>query len=67
LELKPKRFGGKGKKNIVATTQHDLRFNSSDETLITTMGTQGTLSLHVNENYESHARTSYSNDPLVNE
>lgn len=49
------------------TTQQDLGSDSGDEELIIEVGMQGTLSLHDNENYESHASTSSSNEPLVNE
>ena len=52
---------------MVETTQKDLGSDSSDDTLITIVGTKGTLSVHVNENSESHASTSSSNEPLINE
>ena len=48
LEKTLKRYGGKGKKKTIATTQQDLGFDSGDEALITTTGTKGTHSLHVN-------------------
>ena len=66
-ELKPKRFRGKNKQKMVATAQQDLGSNSSDKTLITTVGTQGTLSLHANGNYELQEITSSLNEFLVNE
>ena len=37
-ELRPKKYGGKGKKNAVVTTQQDLRSESSDETRIRVVG-----------------------------
>jgi hypothetical protein len=45
-ELMPKRFGGKGKKNIVALVQQDLGSNSDDEAQITVVAVQGILSSH---------------------
>ena len=65
LERKPKRFGGKGKQKTIETAQQYLGSDSVDETLITIVGTQGTLYLHVN--YESHASISSTNEPLPNE
>jgi hypothetical protein len=46
LELRPKRFGGKGKRKTIATVQQDLGFDSGDETQITVVGVQGILSSH---------------------
>jgi hypothetical protein len=41
-ERRPKKFGNnKGKSKTVATVQHDLGFDSGDETKITAMGYQG--------------------------
>jgi len=67
LELKPKRFGGKGKQKIVETAQQDLGCYFGDKTLIIAMGTQGTISLHANENSKSHASTISLNEALVSE
>ena len=66
-KLKPKRFGWKNKQNTVEIAQQNLGSNSSDETLITAVGTQCTLSLHANENYELHESSSSSNESLINE
>jgi len=66
-KLKPKRFDGKDKQKTVATVQQDLGSDSSDDTLIIIVGIQGTISLHANENSESHASTSSSNESLVSE
>jgi hypothetical protein len=44
-ERRPKKFGNKGKSKTVATIQHDLGSDSSDETKITTMGYQGNGSI----------------------
>ena len=50
---------------MVATAQQDLGSNSGDEALITTVGTKGNHSLHVNS--KSHESTSSSDEPLPNE
>lgn len=65
LELRPNTFSGKGKQKAMATVQQNLGWHSSDQTLITTMGTRGTLS--VNNNSNSIASTSYLNEPTSNE
>ena len=39
--MKHKKFNNKGKQKIVATTQHDLGFDSGDETKITSMELKG--------------------------
>jgi hypothetical protein len=39
--MKPKKFNNKGKPKTDATTQHDLGYDSGDETKITAMGFQG--------------------------
>jgi hypothetical protein len=44
-ERRPKKFGNKGKSKTAATIQHDLGFDSGDETKITTMGYQGNGSI----------------------
>ena len=36
--MRPKKPNNKVKQKIAATTQHDLGFDSSDESKITTMG-----------------------------
>lgn len=64
LELRPKRFGGKGKQKTMETTQ-DLGSDSSDEPLITVVGVRGTLS--INDSFDSVASTSYLNEPVSNE
>lgn len=48
----------------MATTQ-DLGSDSSDETLITTVGAKGTLS--VNDSFGSVASTGYLNEPVSRE
>jgi hypothetical protein len=40
-KMRPKKFSHKGKPKTTTTTQHDLGFDSGDETKITTMGCQG--------------------------
>ena len=42
-ELKPKKFGGKEKKNVAAI-QQDLGLDSGDETIVTTIGIKGKYS-----------------------
>eukprot|EP00253_Pinus_taeda_P032964 PITA_32964 len=64
-EKRPKKYGGKGKQKTVATMQQDLGSDSGDEALITTVGTKGTLTPHVN--YESHEGTSSIDESLPNE
>jgi hypothetical protein len=44
-ERRPKKFGNKGKSKTAATRQHDLGFDSGDETKITAMGYQGNGSI----------------------
>jgi hypothetical protein len=44
-EKRPKNFGNKGKSKTATTIQHDLGFDSGDETKITTMGYQGNGSI----------------------
>jgi hypothetical protein len=53
--MRPKNFNNKGKPKTGATTQHDLGFDSGDETQITTMCFQGK---------ESIESTSYSSSSL---
>jgi hypothetical protein len=57
-EMRPKNFSHKGKPKTIATTQHDLGFDSSDETKVTTMGFEGK---------DSIASTSYSSSSSLNE
>jgi hypothetical protein len=57
-ERRPKIFGNKGKSKIDATIQHDLGFDSGDETKITAMGYQGKGSI---------ASTSSSSNSNLNE
>ena len=64
LELRTKGLGGKGKQKTMATMQ-DLRSDSSDETLITVIGTKGTLS--INDSSDLVASTSYLNEPVSHE
>lgn len=40
-EMRPKKLKNKGKQKKAATTQQDLRYDSGDETKITTMGMKG--------------------------
>lgn len=65
LELRPKRFSGKGKQKIVETAQQDLGSDSDDETLITAMRAKGTPS--VNNSFDSITSTSYLNESASNE
>ena len=51
--MRPKKFNNKGKQKTAATTQHDLGYDSRDETKITTMGLKGK---------DSIASTSYSSN-----
>ena len=55
----------KRKQKTVATVQQDLGSNSGDEALITTAGTKGTLTPHVNS--KSHEGTSSTNESLPND
>jgi hypothetical protein len=57
-EKRPKNFSHKGKPKTIATTQHDLGFDSGDETNITTMGFHGKGSI---------ASTSSSSSSSLNE
>eukprot|EP00253_Pinus_taeda_P004927 PITA_04927 len=57
LELKPKKFGGKEKKNVAAI-QKDLGLDSGDETIVTTIGIKGK---------DSKASTSNSAQSVDNE
>jgi len=66
-ELKPKRFGGKNKKNMVVAVHKDLGSDCRHETNIKIVGIQGTLSLHVKENFEFHASTTSLDESLLNE
>ena len=54
-EMRPKNFNNKTKPKTIATTQHDLGYDSRDETQITAMGFQGK---------DSIANTSYSSSIL---
>lgn len=65
LEKCPKKYGGKGKQKTVVMMQHDLGSDLGDEALITTTGTKGTLTPHVNS--ESHEGTSSLNESLPND
>jgi hypothetical protein len=57
-ERRPKKFSHKGKPKTTAITQHDLGFDSGDETNITAMGFQGK---------DSIASTSSSSSSSLNE
>jgi hypothetical protein len=57
-EKRPKRFNNKGKTKTTATVQHDLSYDSGDETKITAMGFQGK---------DSIASTSSSSSNSLNE
>ena len=59
LEQRPKHYGGKKKKNTVATAQRDLGSDSGDETRITAMGMQGNKSPHTGS---SSSHVSKEND-----
>jgi hypothetical protein len=57
-EMRHKKFIHKGKPKTTATTQHDLGYDSGDETKITAMGFQGK---------DSIASTSYSSSSSLNQ
>lgn len=64
-EKHPKKYGGKGKQKTSATVQQERGSDSGDEALITTTGTKGTLTPHVNS--KSHEGTSSVNESLPND
>jgi hypothetical protein len=62
-ELRPKKFGGKGKPKTIATIQHDLGSNSCDEERIIAVGMQGKYSFYacsssLNESHDDDKRRS---------